>query len=263
MFITTFGIFTTQAFGQVTSEVNIPAGAGSSANSACVNTQDCFSPNPLDISVGTAVTWRNSDFTTHTVTSVNSLCNGPHVTIQVATDRQVNPTVMIRPSLTDTIYAKLAQDQPYAEENNNTNVRRLVYEAYVSPVTKSFEVVASEGIGQNTFSVQKIVQVEGCSVGSQFDSGIIQPGKTFEFTFSNAGAYNYFCTIHPWMIGQVIVGSAPVQHSNSTQYPVIDMSQGTIAIPEFGPVTMIALLVSMIMILFVIKSTNISSFNRQ
>lgn len=260
LLMVTFGTLTSQAFGQTTSEVDIQAGSGTSVNSTCVNTHDCFSPNPLDVPIGTTVTWKNTDLTTHTVTSVNSICNGPHVTIQVATStRQVDPTVMIRTSLTQTTYAKLVQTQPYAEENFNADVRRLVYEAYVSPVTKSFEIVVLEGIGHNTFSVQKTVQAEGCNVGSVFDSGTIQPGKTFEFTFSDAGTYNYFCTIHPWMIGQVIVGgTVPTQHSNATQYPVIDMSQKTVpsAIPEFGPVVTIVFLVSMMVIIFAVKSAN-------
>lgn len=264
LFMITVGSFASPAFGQATPEVNIQAGSGSSVNSACVNTRDCFSPNPIDVPLGTTVTWNNADLTTHTVTSVNSICNGPHLTIQVATDtRQVDPTVMIRTSLTQTTYAKLAQDQPYEEENVNADVRRLVYEAYVSPAAKSFEIVVLEGIGHNTFSVQKTVQVDGCSVGSVFDSGTIQPGKTFEFTFSNAGMYNYFCTIHPWMMGQVIVGStSSVQNSYTTQYPVIDMSQKTIAstVPEFGPVVTIVFLVSMIAIIFSVKSINKSGF---
>ncbi|MGI0093735.1 MAG: plastocyanin/azurin family copper-binding protein [Nitrosotalea sp.] len=263
LLLMTFGTLTSQAFGQATSEVDIQAGSGVSVNSTCVNTHDCFSPNPLDVPIGTTVTWKNADLTAHTVTSVNSICNGPHVTIQVATDtRQVDPTVMIRTSLTETTYAKLAQDQPYAEENVNADVRRLVYEAYVSPVTKSFEIVVLEGIGHNTFSVQKTVQVDGCSVGAVFGSGTIQPGKTFEFTFSDAGTYNYFCTIHPWMIGQVIVGNTiPTQNSSATQYPVIDMSQKTLpsAIPEFGPVVTIVFVVSMIVIIFAVKAVNRSS----
>lgn len=260
--IATFGISPTQAFGQTMSEIDIQTGSGSSASSTCVSTHDCFSPNPLDAPVGTTVTWKNTDFTTHTITSVNNLCNGPHVTIQVATDtRQVDPIVMVRTSLTDTTYAKLAQIQPYAEENANADMRRLVYEAYVSPVTKSFEVVVLEGIGHSTFSVEKTVQVEGCSVGSLFDSRTIQPGKTFEFTFSDAGTYNYFCTIHPWMTGQVIIGNTQ-EYSNSTQHAMVDMSQGT-TIPEFGPAAMIVLSVSMITVLFAVKLISKSSFNLQ
>jgi len=39
-----------------------------------------------------------------------------------------------------------------------------------------------------------------------FDSGIIMSGDTFSHTFTEAGNYQYFCTIHPWMTGTVIVG---------------------------------------------------------
>jgi len=38
-----------------------------------------------------------------------------------------------------------------------------------------------------------------------FDSGIIMSGDTFSYTFSEAGNYQYYCTIHPWMTGTVIV----------------------------------------------------------
>ena len=39
-----------------------------------------------------------------------------------------------------------------------------------------------------------------------FDSSIIMSGDTFSHTFTEAGNYQYFCTIHPWMTGTVIVG---------------------------------------------------------
>lgn len=42
--------------------------------------------------------------------------------------------------------------------------------------------------------------------GTMFDSSLIKPGDTFSFTFKDAGTYNYFCMVHPWMIGQVVVG---------------------------------------------------------
>ncbi len=38
-----------------------------------------------------------------------------------------------------------------------------------------------------------------------FDSGLIPPGGTFEYTFETAGSYDYFCIVHPWMIGLVTV----------------------------------------------------------
>ncbi len=38
-----------------------------------------------------------------------------------------------------------------------------------------------------------------------FDSDIMSEGDTFEFTFTDAGSYDYYCILHPWMIGTVNV----------------------------------------------------------
>lgn len=40
-----------------------------------------------------------------------------------------------------------------------------------------------------------------------FDSALFAPGKSFSFTFEDLGEYPYFCLIHPWMTGTVMVGS--------------------------------------------------------
>lgn len=51
------------------------------------------------------------------------------------------------------------------------------------------------------------------STSGAFDSGLMVSGDSYSFTFSAAGAYEYFCTIHPDMIGTVEVtggdGAAP------------------------------------------------------
>jgi plastocyanin len=38
-----------------------------------------------------------------------------------------------------------------------------------------------------------------------FDSGMFGPGKSFPQEFSDVGQYPYYCSLHPWMIGAVIV----------------------------------------------------------
>ena len=38
-----------------------------------------------------------------------------------------------------------------------------------------------------------------------FDSSIVMSGATFEHTFEEAGQYDYFCIVHPWMTGKVTV----------------------------------------------------------
>jgi len=38
-----------------------------------------------------------------------------------------------------------------------------------------------------------------------FDSSLFMGGDTFSHTFTESGEYQYFCQIHPWMTGTVIV----------------------------------------------------------
>jgi len=41
-----------------------------------------------------------------------------------------------------------------------------------------------------------------------FDSSLFLAGATFEWTPDAEGEYPYFCMVHPWMVGMVIVGEA-------------------------------------------------------
>jgi plastocyanin len=43
------------------------------------------------------------------------------------------------------------------------------------------------------------------SVGTLFDSSIISPEQTFSYTFDKSGTFDYSCTLHPFMHGQVVV----------------------------------------------------------
>lgn len=40
-----------------------------------------------------------------------------------------------------------------------------------------------------------------------FDSSLFGPGKDFEYQFKIGGDYEYFCIVHPWMTGIVMVSS--------------------------------------------------------
>jgi plastocyanin len=41
--------------------------------------------------------------------------------------------------------------------------------------------------------------------GAQFDSSYLAAGKTFQHKFDTAGTFDYYCTLHPFMKGKVIV----------------------------------------------------------
>jgi plastocyanin len=40
-----------------------------------------------------------------------------------------------------------------------------------------------------------------------FDSSLMPVGSTFEHTFNDTGLVDYYCTIHPWMTGKVMIRS--------------------------------------------------------
>jgi plastocyanin len=43
---------------------------------------------------------------------------------------------------------------------------------------------------------------------ANFTSAIIAPGGTYSYTFTVPGTYTYYCTLHAWMKGTVIVEAA-------------------------------------------------------
>lgn len=45
----------------------------------------------------------------------------------------------------------------------------------------------------------------GITPQNGFDSGILAPGKTFSHIFEKPGTVQYYCTLHPTMLGEVIV----------------------------------------------------------
>ena len=51
-----------------------------------------------------------------------------------------------------------------------------------------------------------------------FDSSLFMAGNTFSHTFDTLGEYDYFCIVHPWMVGQVFVtvGGADVKKDLGT-----------------------------------------------
>ncbi len=49
------------------------------------------------------------------------------------------------------------------------------------------------------------VDIVGLDVPNGFDSGFMSADDRFEHTFGVAGFYDYYCQLHPWMIGSITV----------------------------------------------------------
>ncbi|MGI0101064.1 MAG: plastocyanin/azurin family copper-binding protein [Nitrosotalea sp.] len=89
------------------------------------------------------------------------------------------------------------------------------------------------------------------TTGTVFDSSLISAGKSYTTApFTTAGTYNYFCQVHPWMVGQVIVGAAGATSQPSSGNNMAGMNMtGNQAVPEFGPVASLVLVIAIISVI--------------
>jgi plastocyanin len=86
---------------------------------------------------------------------------------------------------------------PGCEENNECFMPDMVTVSVGGTVTWTNDDTAAHTVTSGTLS--------GGGPDGVFDSSILMSGKTFEYTFDDAGSYDYFCVVHPWMTGNVTV----------------------------------------------------------
>ena len=95
--------------------------------------------------------------------------------------------------------------------------------------------------------------------GTVWDSSLVAAGKSYSFTFQNAGDYKYFCMVHPWMTGEIVVGGAAPSGGTTTgtTTPTPGNQSGiplggpytapnNPAVPEFGPVASLVLVFAVV-----------------
>jgi predicted secreted protein with PEFG-CTERM motif len=70
--------------------------------------------------------------------------------------------------------------------------------------------------------------------GTVWDSSLVKAGGTYSFTFQNAGDYKYFCMVHPWMTGEVVVGGAAATTGGTTS----NATSSTLSMPGMASMTM-------------------------
>ena len=59
--------------------------------------------------------------------------------------------------------------------------------------------------GDSTLHTVTSGSAESGNSGTEFDSSYLAAGKTFQHQFSTSGTFDYYCTLHPYMKGKVIV----------------------------------------------------------
>lgn len=120
-------------------------------------------------------------------------------------------------------YAKTLQiDIPFGDHDKNL---RTVIELY-SQINHNVDIDDTVTWANNDVVSHTVTSGQGTSLGGfagsseqgkpdgYFSSGIIEPGKTWSFTFTKKGFFTYFCEIHPW-----------IERSITVTEPGIDITQ--------------------------------------
>jgi plastocyanin len=92
----------------------------------------------------------------------------------------------------------LAAASPASTQSGVQIVYRAYQPAQLTVLAGQTVTWRNSGLGPHTVTAD----------AGQFDSGTLQAGTTFSYTFSTPGTFAYSCTIHPTMHGRVVVLAA-------------------------------------------------------
>ena len=93
--------------------------------------------------------------------------------------------------------------------------------------TEIHTVTSGSGIDRGQLAQGKM---NGTSDG-YFDSGPFKPGQSWSFTFDKEGTFYYFCTIHPWMVGAIVVSQTIPDYATDAagnkieKWPIVQYTQ--------------------------------------
>ena len=243
IFLLSFGLFSLLPEASATSySVNIPAGT---SVPGCEEYDGCFTPSTISINSGDTITWSNDDTAAHTVTSVSSYGSPDGnfdsslfmagTSFSVKFDGSDGPSggvydyiCMVHPWMVGTVLVQ-GPSTPAPKPTPTPTPAPTIPSSVDVVIPKGTSVPGCED-SNSCFTPYKIYVGQGSSVtwfnadnaahtvtsgrgipDGDFDSSLIMSGTSFSNYFKSAGTYPYFCMVHPWQTGYVIVerGSPP------------------------------------------------------
>jgi len=175
-----------------------------------------YEPDVTVVTQGYAVEWTNADSVVHTVTSAvdfgetfdSSLMDAGDVFTLDTSNLEIGEyeyLCIVHPWMVATLVIeepKEAIKVAIPEGAAIPEEGQIYYDPEVIDVTVG-TTVTWENV-DNTMHTATSGNPDG-GPNAVFDSDIMSAGDKFEFTFTDAGNYDYYCILHPWMIGTVNV----------------------------------------------------------
>jgi plastocyanin len=177
-----------------------------------------FVPAEVTIDPGQSVTFINLDDDEHTATGIGfdtgKLNPGDWRTVTFETSGEAPFVCQFHSEMTGmvTVTGDVAASpvaspvaSPLALTPVTDDEAAPAAEATVSIVDFAFDAPTLEIAVGTTVTWTNDGQALHTVTGTFADSGVIQSGETFSFTFTEAGTFDYACQLHPQMTGQVVV----------------------------------------------------------
>ena len=175
-----------------------------------------YEPDVAIVPQGHTVEWTNVDSVAHTVTSAedfgetfdSSLMGAGEVYTLDTTNLQIGEyeyLCIVHPWMVSTLVIEEAKGPIKVTIPEGAAIPedgQIYYDPEVIDVT-----VGSTVVWENVDNTIHTVTSGTPDVGADgiFDSDVMAAGDLYEFTFTAAESYDYYCILHPWMVGTVNV----------------------------------------------------------
>jgi len=175
-----------------------------------------YDPDVATVTQGHIVEWTNADAVAHTVTSAvdfgetfdSSLMNAGEVFTLDTNNLEIDDyeyLCIVHPWMVATLVIEAAKEPTKIVIPEGAAIPeegQIFYDPEIIDVT-----VGTTILWENVDSTVHTATSGNPDSGADglFDSDILSTGDTFEFTFTDTGNYEYYCILHPWMVGTVNV----------------------------------------------------------
>ena len=174
-----------------------------------------YRPDVAVVSQGYTVEWTNSDSVAHTVTSAedfgetfdSSLMSAGDVFTLDTNNLEIGEyeyLCIVHPWMVATLVIEEPKEPQKVSIPQGAGIPedgQIYYDPQVIDVTVG-TTISWDNMDTTVHTVTsgQVPEADGL-----FDSEMMAAGDSFEFTFTDAGSYDYYCTFHPWMLGTVNV----------------------------------------------------------
>ena len=172
-----------------------------------------YSPDVAVVTQGYVIEWTNADTAAHTVTSAvdygetfdSSLINAGETYTLDTSNLELGEheyLCIVHPWMVASIVIEAAKEPTKVTIPQGAAMPEDG-QIYYDPETLDITVGTTVAWDNADTTVHTVTSGKAPETDGIFDSGMMASGDIFEFTFTDAGTFDYFCTFHPWMVGTV------------------------------------------------------------